>query len=218
VNRPAPDAAPLLLGALGGSLVAGRPEVALACVAAGVAAGARAGARWPPAAGLRLLALGRSATAEGLAWGVLLALRLAGAAVAVAGLAAAWPGERAADELARLASPLGRLGLPIGEARAIAGLALRFAPLLRDEARRVGALQALRAGRPPHGWTERVTRGRAAFVPALVGALERAERVALGLEARHHRVRPLPPGVRAPAWAVAAGVMLFGAALAWRGR
>jgi energy-coupling factor transporter transmembrane protein EcfT len=161
---------------------------------------------------------GRAATDAGLAYGVLLALRLAGAAVAVAGLAAAWPGERAADELARLGTPLGRLGVPVGEARAVAGLALRFAPLLGEEAARIARVQALRAGGPPRRWGERLEAARAALVPALVGALERAERVAIGLEARHHRLRPLPPAERAPAWSVAAGGALFGAALLWRGR
>jgi energy-coupling factor transporter transmembrane protein EcfT len=161
---------------------------------------------------------GHPATFEGLAYGILLAMRLAGAALATAGLAAAWPGERAADELARLASPLSRIGVPVADAHAVSGLALRFAPLLGDEVRRIAGLQDLRAGRAARGWGERVLRARAVLVPALVGALERAERVALGLEARHHRIRPLPPGVRAPAWSVAGGTALFGIALLWRGR
>jgi energy-coupling factor transporter transmembrane protein EcfT len=57
---------------------------------------------------------------------------------------------------------------------------------------------------------------RAAIVPTMVSTLERADRVALALEARHYRVRPLqpaPPG--ALPWRLA-GLALFGTALLWR--
>jgi len=238
VKPERPAEAAVLLGALGGALVAARLETAAACGLAAAAAAARAGARPPGGAWWRLVACGaavsvllnaylvagsalpwpviagRAASAEGLGHGALLALRLAGSAAALLGLAAAWPGERAADALARIAAPLGRVGVPVGEARAVAGLALRFAPLLREEAARIGRVQALRAGAAGG----RAARARAALVPVVVGALERAERVALALEARHHRVRPLPPAGRVPAWAAAAGGALFGAALLWRGR
>ena len=108
------------------------------------------------------------------------------------------------------------------------GLALRFAPLLQTESRRIARVQDLRAGRPPRGPREWLQRRRAATVPFMVGTLERAERVALALEARHYRVRP--PGAAVgwedagrPAHARAGGpgwVLLGGAlaafALLWR--
>ncbi len=204
-------AAPLLLGALVGSLVAAHVAVAAACLLIATLAGRAAGARWPAPPALRLLAVGLGlalilnvflvpgpplpylphASVAGLRLGVLLALRLAGAAIALNGLAAAWPGERAADEVARLASPLARLRVPVQEARAVVGLALRFAPLLAGEGARIAHLQDLRAGRPPRGWRERLVRRRAVIVPVMVNALERAERVSLALEARHYRLRPL---------------------------
>ncbi|HVP14016.1 MAG TPA: energy-coupling factor transporter transmembrane component T [Terriglobales bacterium] len=204
-------AAPLLLGALVGSLVAARFETALACGLVAVAGAALAGARPPRWRGGRLVLAGMAlaivlnallvpgrrlplvphASAEGLRLGALLALRLAGAAAALHGLAAAWPGERAADELARLLRPLERLRVPVAETRAVLGLALRFAPLLATESARIARLQDLRAGRPPHGWRERFVRRRAAMVPSMVNALERAERVSLALDARHHRLRPV---------------------------
>ena len=71
------------------------------------------------------------------------------------------------------------------------GLALRFAPMLGAETARIARVQELRAGRPPRGMGERLQRLRATVVPALVGSLERAERVALALEARHYRLRPV---------------------------
>jgi energy-coupling factor transporter transmembrane protein EcfT len=53
-------------------------------------------------------------------------------------------------------------------------------------------------------------------VPAVVGSLERADRVALALEARHYRLRPVFRGPRSP-WIVSgAGVALVVAALVWR--
>jgi energy-coupling factor transport system permease protein len=235
--------APLLLGAMVGALVAARFETALACVAVGVACTAAAGAGWPRRAwwttvivgALMAVAVnawlvdgtalpwpavaGRPATREGVRLGALLALRLAGAAVAVHGLRAAWPGTRAADEAARLLRPLERVGFPVHGARAVLGLALRVAPVLRDEARRIERLQGLRAGRAARGWGERLERHRATAVPALVAALERAEQTALALEARHWRSRPLPgPGARAGAVWGWAGAGLAAASLLWRVR
>jgi energy-coupling factor transporter transmembrane protein EcfT len=235
-------AAPLLIGALVGALCAGRLETALACIAVAALASAWAGARWPsrrllvPLAIGAVLALalnlylnpgtalagwppvlGRPATLEGARYGTLIVLRLLGATLAIHGLRAAWPGERAADELARLAAPLARIGVPVEESRAVAGLALRSAPLLERETRRIAMLQRLRAGRPPRGPFERIDRMRAAAVPALVRALERAEQVAMALEARHYRLRAVPVGRPAHPAAVLMGVGLAGVAVLWRG-
>jgi energy-coupling factor transporter transmembrane protein EcfT len=234
--------APLLLGALAGSLVAGRLGSAMGCLLLAGACAALAGARWPRASALRLVGIGMvvavvlntllvrgrplgpvpHGSVEGLRLGALLALRLAGAALAVHGLAAAWPGERAADELARLLAPLERVRVPVREARAVLGLALRFVPLLAGEGARIARIQGLRAGRPPRGWRERFTRRRAVVIPVMVNALERAERVSLALEARHHRLRAVTlPVARAGgmagwAWGIA-GLAVAVTSLVWRG-
>ena len=50
----------------------------------------------------------------------------------------------------------------------------------------------------------------------MIGSLERAERVALALEARHYRLRPVARGPRSPWLASGAGVLLAAAALVWR--
>lgn len=246
-----PHLGPVLVGALLGSLVAGRLETAVLCLAVALGAAAAAGAtppsrRWfatlstgaalgwalnlyltpgtPLAGGWPALA-GRPATREGLLLGLLLTLRVAGACAALQGLRAAWPGERAADAAARLLAPLEQLRVPVREARAMLGLALRFAPLVQSESRRVARVQDLRAGRPPRGAREWLQRRRAATVPLMVGALERAERVALALEARHYRLRA--PGAAA-GWGEAArprgfwrpwtlvGGSLAAVALLWR--
>lgn len=234
--------APLLLGALAGSLVAGRLWSAGGCLLLAGVCAALAGARWPRVSALRMVGIGMAmavvlntllvagrplgpvphASIEGLRLGALLALRLAGAAVAVHGLAAAWPGERAADELARLLAPLERVRVPVREARAVLALALRFVPLLAGEGARIARIQGLRAGRPPRGWREGFTRRRAVVIPVMVNALERAERVSLALEARHHRLRTvtLPAtGTRGRAgWAWGlAGLAVAVTSLVWRG-
>jgi energy-coupling factor transport system permease protein len=231
--------APLLLGTLAGSLVASRLVSAGACLGLALLLAWRAGARRPAPTLLRLtlvgmlIAIGLNAvlvrgrpvgplphvSLEGLRLGALLALRLAGAAAALQGLAAVWPGERAADEVARLVAPLERLRVPVREARAVLGLALRFAPLLGREAGRIARLQDLRAGRPPRGLRERFARRRAVAVPVMVNALERAERVSLALEARHHRLRPVAMAGRGRGDWVAglAGLAVAVASLMWRG-
>lgn len=232
--------APLLAGAMVGALVAGRIETALLAIGVAAACAAGAGAAWPGRRFWALLAVGsglslalnawlvdgrvlggpvlfgRAPTAEGAALGALLALRVIGAAVAVHGLAAAWPGERAADELARWLRPLERLRVPVREARAIFALALRFVPLLSEEITRIRRLQRLRSGRAARGWRERARRLQAVLVPALTGALERAERVAIALEARHYRLRDVPMP-RIDRFAAAAGIGVALVCLLWRG-
>ncbi len=234
----------LLAGTLCGALVAGRLETGLLCAAVAGVTAAVLGAPWPSprwrwmlAASVALgwvlnlyltpgaplpgwpVVLGRMPTRDGLALGGLLTLRLLGATVSLQGLRAAWPGERAADMAAGTLRPLQRWKVPVEEARAMLGLAVRFAPLLEREARRIADVQALRAGRPPRGAREWLERQRAAAVPTLVSALERADRVALALEARHYRLRPAggpeTAGGTALGWRLAAATV-FAAALLWR--
>lgn len=243
MTRARPAMGWVLIGTLCGALVAGRWETGAACLGLAIALGMAAGAQRPSGRwsvgllgslmvgwGLNLyltpgealagwpVILSRPATREGLALGALLALRLLGATASLQGLRAAWPGERAADAVLGALGPLRRLGLPVREARMMLGLAVRFAPLLERESRRIAAVQALRAGRPPRGAREWLERRRAAAVPTLVGALERADRVALALEARHYRLRPTAgerPERSLLPWKLA-GATLFGAALLWR--
>ena len=238
-------AAPLLVGTLIGSMVAGRIESALLCLALALAIAVALRAAWPswrwrlallssaaigwalnlyltpgqPLPGAGPPWFGRVPTREGLELGALLTARLAGAMVSIQGLRAAWPGEQAADAVARLLAPLERLKVPVREMRLVMGLAVRFAPLVANEARRIARIQDVRAGRAPRGPTEWLTRRRAAAVPTMVASLERAERTALALEARGYRLRPLPAtslGVAAAAWALA-GAAVAAAALLWRG-
>ena len=226
---------PILLGALTGALVAGRMEVvigcaALAALASGLAGAGVPGARWlgrlAVAAGIALvlnvalmpghrLWARLPGTRDGLYAGTLLALRLAGAAIALHGLRAAWPGERAADELASRLGFLKAVGLPLEAARAVLGLGLRFVPLVAAEAQRIVRLQDVRAGGPPRSRRAWLERRKAVAVPLLVCTLERAERVALAMEARHYRVRPIPRLRRVWAAEIAA-LVVAAVSLFWR--
>lgn len=229
----------VLLGALAASMVAGRFAVLGAVIAVIVAVLVTRAAPWPQrpwyaalawgslfAIGLNLYltpgadlgwphAWGSAATEQGLRAGILLSLRLAGAALAIHGLRHVWPGERVADELAARMRGLERVGVPVRSLRAVLALALRFAPLVAAEQRRIARLQELRRGRPARTMRDRLELGRATVVPGFVSALETAERVALGLEARHHRLRPVS-GSRGGWRAALAGWTLFVTALLWR--
>jgi len=232
--------AALLVGTMIGAMVAARFETAIGCAALAIVMARAAGGRLPDRrwlwalAGGALLAIvlnlyltpgrriaalspgGLTATIEGLRFGSLLALRLIGATAALQGLRAAWPGERAADEIARLLGPLERWRVPVGEARLMIGLATRFMPIVQEEGGRIARLQALRLGGQARGLGQRIDRLRATMIPALVSAVERAERTAIALEARHYRVREAPPGLAGSArgWIASAAVVVF--ALSWR--
>jgi len=229
----------VLLGALAASMVAARFETLALAIASAVLGAAAVHAGWPRRAWFTALLwggglaialnlylspgtplplpriFGQPATREGAIDGVRLALRLLGAGVALHGLRAAWPGERAADELAGRVAWLERIGVPVRGLRASVALALRFAPLLAAERTRIVRLRRLRAGRAPRTLRERLDEQRAVSVPAVVAAIEMAERVALGLEARHYRLRPVPRRRGGRAWAVA-GLALVVVAVAWR--
>jgi len=233
--------APLLLGALIGAMFAGRVEtLGLAAILA-IGASVLAGGGRPPAPGwLRAVGitaaiaivlnlwlvkgrplplpriLGATPTFAGLRQGLFVAGRLVTAAIALAGLNAAWPGEQAADEVADRVRGLERIGVPVRRIRAMVGLAIRFVPMLTDEAKRIASVQNLRAGRPPRGFGEQATRLRAILVPALVASLERAGQVALALEARHYRLRE-PVRMPRAGWGWrGAGWAMAGAGLLWR--
>jgi energy-coupling factor transporter transmembrane protein EcfT len=222
-----------------GAMVAARFETALLCLAVAttplLVGGAGFPRRWVVGLGIGMtcaialnlyltpgrsiggpILFGRAATREGLELGALIAVRLAAAAAAIQGLRRVWPGERAADEFARLLAPLQRLRVPVRESRAMIALALRFAPLLVDEAGRIAKLQDLRAGHAPRGVRERIMRRRAALIPSLIAALERADRTALALEARHYRMRPIPGRARGEGGGAVAAMALAGTALFWR--
>jgi energy-coupling factor transport system permease protein len=91
---------------------------------------------------------------------------------------------RGAEALLR---PLQRIGLPAHELALIIEITLRSVPLLAQEADRLVKAQASRGadfGAGSGGVIRRVRRVVPLVVPLLVGALERAERLAIAMDAR----------------------------------
>ena len=92
-----------------------------------------------------------------------------------------------ADGLGALLSPLRRLRLPVEEFALMVAVALRFVPVLLEEAERVRRAQQARGG-AFGGWgITRVRRLAPLALPLLVGAFRRAEELAVAMEARGYQ-------------------------------
>ena len=103
--------------------------------------------------------------------------------------------------------------------RAVVALALRFVPLLAEEAQRIAPAPGA-ARRPAARGLRRASgaHARARWCPTLVATLERADQVALALEARHYRLRPTARAPLARGRRVARRASRLSAvALVWRG-
>jgi energy-coupling factor transporter transmembrane protein EcfT len=128
----------------------------------------------------------------------------------------------------RALAPWARARRGVGELLVVLLVALRLAPGLGAEARRLTVQRALRGDWPGPGAPARERRRRlalglrqlpAVLVPLALLVLRRAEELAWALPARYYglgvRTPPRPPRWRAREWAaVAAGVALLGWA-AW---
>ena len=79
-------------------------------------------------------------------------------------------------------APFERLGLPGKELATIAGIALRFVPVLVDEAERIAVAQLSRGG--GYAGKGRLRAALAMTVPIFLRALERAESLAVAMELR----------------------------------
>lgn len=90
--------------------------------------------------------------------------------------------------LERLGSPLGRLGVPVGEFCVTALLALRFFPILYEEAERLTlALRARGIDPGEGGLAARVRNVLPLLVPLFRQVFQRAETLALAMEMRGYR-------------------------------
>lgn len=98
--------------------------------------------------------------------------------------------------LERLASPLKRLGLPVGEFCLTVLLAIRFLPILRQEAERLGLALRARGVDPGEGRLPQRVRALAPLViPLFRQVFGRAETLALAMELRGFR-----PGAPRTSW------------------
>lgn len=89
------------------------------------------------------------------------------------------------DAFESLLSPLGRLGLPAHEISMVLSLALRFVPVLADEAQSIMDAQAARgASFEEGGLANRVRAIGAILVPMFAGAIRHADNLSRALDAR----------------------------------
>jgi energy-coupling factor transport system permease protein len=93
-----------------------------------------------------------------------------------------------ADGMESALSPFRRFGFPVHECAMMMGVALRFLPLLMEEAERIVKAQLSRGARLDQG---NLVRRMAAFLPVIIPLFivifKRADELALAMEARGYR-------------------------------
>jgi energy-coupling factor transport system permease protein len=101
------------------------------------------------------------------------------------------------DSFLLLARIRGRIGRRAAEFATLVSIALRFVPVMFEEAERIRAVQVLR-GQPTSGLADRVKSVVTLIIPLLESALRRSVSLGLALEARCYGYRlPRPPDLRA---------------------
>ncbi len=139
---------------------------------------------------------GWQVTVEGLSGGGAVALQLATAVGYSSLLTLTTSPSELVWALERLGWPLSRLGVPVGDFCVSAFLALRFFPILRQEAERLGLALRARGLDPSAGGPVRRARALVPLVvPLFRQVLRRAEAVALAME-----VRGYPSDGRGTSW------------------
>jgi energy-coupling factor transport system permease protein len=109
------------------------------------------------------------------------------------------------DSLLHMARLGGRLGRRASELAVMLSIALRFVPVMFEEAERIRAAQILR-GQPSSGFVNRVRSLVSLIVPLLDSAMRRSVNLGYALEARCYGYRlPSSPGL-----SIGAGEIIFG--------
>lgn len=86
-----------------------------------------------------------------------------------------------------LIKPLRYLRVPVGEVSVMVFVALRFIPILSEEARMIRAAQISRGLEPGRGFVSRFRSIIPFVLPLFLGALRRSEHLALAIESRGYR-------------------------------
>jgi len=135
----------------------------------------------------RLPLLGWAITGEGLEAGVLFTLRIVLLVSLSSLLLALTMPQDLTDGLERLLKPAARLGLPVSEGALMISIALRFVPILWDEAEKIRRAQVSRGADLDGGLIARMKKSLPMLIPLFAGALKRADDLALALEARAYQ-------------------------------
>ena len=128
-----------------------------------------------------------SVTAEGLQRGALLCARLAAVVCTAALLTLTTAPLDLTRGLERLLRPFRRLGLPSDEIALTASIALRFIPVLVEEAERLHRAQLARGVDPGGRLLQRARNLVPLLVPLFVSAFAHADRLAQAMESRGYR-------------------------------
>ena len=122
--------------------------------------------------------------------GAFFTARLAAAIVAATLLTLTTAPMEITSGLARFFSPLRRFGFPAGDMALMLSIALRFIPVLLDEAERLRKAQLARGADFSGSFLRRSKNLVPLLVPLLVAACGRADRLALAMESRCYASGP----------------------------
>ena len=123
-------------------------------------------------------------TAEGMRLGAFFTVRLAAVIVAASLLTLTTSPMELTGGLERLFSPLQRFGFPAGDLAMMISIALRFIPVLVDEAERLRKAQLARGADFGGNPLRRIKSLVPLLAPLFVAAFDRADRLALAMESR----------------------------------
>lgn len=126
-------------------------------------------------------------TAEGVVDGALFALRLAMLILVASLLTLTTSPIDLTDGLERLLGPLRRVRVPVHELAMMMVIALRFIPLLIEEADRLRKAQISRGASFEGGWIRKAKSLIPLLVPLFLSAFRKADQLALAMEARSYR-------------------------------
>ena len=126
-------------------------------------------------------------TRQGLESAALFTVRLATVVTAAALLTLTTSPLELTDGLERLLRPLRRLRVPSHELAMTVSIALRFIPVLADEAERLQKAQMSRGAEFGGGPVRRARKLVPLLVPLFLSAFARADRLAVAMEARGYR-------------------------------
>ena len=126
-------------------------------------------------------------TVEGMAEGALFGLRLAILILVASLLTLTTSPIDLTDGLERLMGPLRRFRVPVHELAMMMVIALRFIPLLIEEADRLRKAQISRGASFEGGWIRKAKSLIPLLVPLFLSAFRKADQLALAMEARSYR-------------------------------
>jgi energy-coupling factor transport system permease protein len=135
----------------------------------------------------RLPYLDRPITVEGVQLGLFFSLRLAAVVLIASLLTLTTTPMELTDGLEKLLSPLRRFGFPAHELAMMVSIALRFIPVLVEEAERLHKAQLARGADFGGNPLRRVRNLLPLLVPLFISAFARADRLALAMESRCYR-------------------------------